>query len=65
MSKDTIDIAENPTVHKEQMIDKENNSPNIVNFGTIWGCFVSRFIVIEFSEKEHILGNKESNGNVC
>ncbi|CAB4463321.1 unnamed protein product [Rhizophagus irregularis] len=63
MSKYTNDIAENQTACKEQMIDKENSSPNIVQFGTIWGCFISSFIVIEFFEKEHILGNKETNGN--
>lgn len=65
MSKYTNDIAKNQTACKEQMIDKENSSPNIVQFGTIWGCFISSFIVIEFFEKEHILGNKETNGNVC
>ncbi|CAB4439682.1 unnamed protein product [Rhizophagus irregularis] len=65
MSKYTNDIAENQTACKEQMIDKENSSPNIVQFGTIWGCFISSFIVIEFFEKEHILGNKESNGNIA
>ncbi|CAG8456102.1 8427_t:CDS:10 [Rhizophagus irregularis] len=63
MSKYTNDIAKNQTACKEQMIDKENSSPNIVQFGTIWGCFISSFIVIEFFEKEHILGNKETNGN--
>jgi len=63
MSKRVI-IKSSQTSRKKKII-QENTSPIVAPLKVIWGCLISSSDIIEFSKESHILGNRESDGDVC
>jgi len=50
---------------KEKKITQEDTSPIVAPIEVTWGCLISSSDIIEFSKESHILGHRESDGNVC
>jgi len=56
------------TSRKEKKTIQEETSPTVTTATPLeatWGCLLSSSSMIELFRKKHVLGNKESDGDVC